>query len=281
MPARRLSLLPRRAPVPRPRVPARARLRTAGAAPRRASAWCASAKARPAARARAHARALRCQTVRAELREAELRQEHGEQDEVAAVLHDLSRVSRQLHCCRRSVAKECRHHSGHDDLRLQPRIGLGLDERLLEESLRSLEVVTRALSEPPQHASAFSTRRQLLDERLEDRTRPLRVPARVVMVGREQLPAAQDAPRRPSAGVSESESSASSAAAPDAPREAAISRSGLQLVGDPGRRPVSRPERGAGRAARDRRRAPRDGDGAIAAAEGRAPTRPARPAADG
>ena len=73
--------------------------------------------------------------------EAELRQEEREQDEVAALLHDVSRLPRQLHCRRRPVAKKRRHVTRYDDLGPQPRIGLGLDERLLEQSLRPLEVV--------------------------------------------------------------------------------------------------------------------------------------------
>ena len=50
------------------------------------------------------------------------------------------------------------------------------------------------LAEPPQHLRAFGTGWELLEQRLEDRTRPLRIPARIVMVGREELPAAQDLP---------------------------------------------------------------------------------------
>ena len=179
----------------------------------------------------------RCQTVRTELREAELRQVHGEQDEVAAVLHDLSRASRQLHCCRRPVAKERRRHSGPDDLGLEPSIGLGLDERLLEESLRSLEVVERGLSEPSQHARAFNTRWQLLDERLEDRTQPLHVPARVVLVGGEQLAAEEDAVG--SRGRRERERKLGQLGGrPRCATRGRDSRSSLELVGDPGRRPV-------------------------------------------
>ena len=179
----------------------------------------------------------RCQTVPTELGEAELRQVHGKQDEIAAVLHDLSRASRQLHCCRRPVAKERRRHSGPDDLRLEPSVGLGLDERLFEESLRSLEVVERGLSEPSQHARAFNARWQLLDERLEDRTQPLHVPARVVQVGGEQLAAKEDAVG--SRGRRERERTLGKLGGrPRCATRGRDSRSSLELVGDPGRRPV-------------------------------------------
>ena len=116
-------------------------------------------------------------------------------------------------------------------------IGLGLEERLLEESLRSLEVVERGLSEPSQHARALNTRWQLLEQRLEDRTQPLHVAARVVMVGREQLAAEEDAVA--SRGRRERERKLGQLGGrPRCATRGRGSRSSLELVGDPGRRPV-------------------------------------------
>ncbi|SRR6266404_5092663 len=122
-------------------------------------------------------------TLRTKLREAELREEECEQHGIAAVLHDLSRVPCQPYRRRRSVAKKRREDSRHDDLGPQSRIEFGLDERLLEQPLRLLEIVTRALANPPQHVGTFGTRWQVLDEWLEDQTRPLRVAARILVVG--------------------------------------------------------------------------------------------------
>ena len=98
-------------------------------------------------------------TIRAELREGELGQEDGEEDAVTALLHDPSQVACEVHRRRRPVTKKRGEDSGDDDLGPQPRIGLGLDERLIEESLRSLEVVGRTLAETPQHLRALGTRR--------------------------------------------------------------------------------------------------------------------------
>ena len=176
-------------------------------------------------------------TLRAELREAELPQEEGQQNEVVAVLDDLSRLPRQPHRRRRSVTKKRRQDARHDDLRLQPRIALGLDERLLEEALRFLEIVGRALAEPPQHGRAFRTGLQLLEQRLEDRTRSLNVAARVVMVGREQLPAAPEA----IGSIGRREPDREFGELSGRPRCATQGCGGgrkLQLVGDFGRRSV-------------------------------------------
>jgi hypothetical protein len=48
---------------------------------------------------------------------------------------------------------------GGHDRGSQPRIGLGLDERLLEQSLRPLEIVERELPEPSQHIRALDAGR--------------------------------------------------------------------------------------------------------------------------
>ena len=71
-------------------------------------------------------------------------------------------------------------------------MGGGFKERLLEQSLRLLEVVWRVLAEPPQHLCAFGTGGELVEKPLEDCSGAFRIPARIMVVGREKLPAAQD-----------------------------------------------------------------------------------------
>ena len=133
------------------------------------------------------------------------------------------------------MAKKRRQHSRHDDLRPQPRIGLGLDERPLEESLGPLEVVTRALAEPPQHRRAFGTGFQLVEQRLEDLTRSHGVAARVVMVGREQPPTAQNLPA--GSGRRERDRERGQLGCrPRSPTQGRDRRGALQFVGDCGRR---------------------------------------------
>ena len=100
------------------------------------------------------------------------------------------------------------------------------------------------------------------------------VAARVVMVGGEQLPAAPDARRRPSAGVSETRELGQLGGRP---RRATRGRD--QRKQSPARRrpwptAASAPRARCRARCSGRRRAPRGGDGAIAADEGRAPPRP-------
>ena len=172
-----------------------------------------------------------------ELHHAELREEEREQDEVAAVLDDLSRLPRQPHSRRRPMAMKRRIDTRYDDLRPQSRIGLGLDERLLQKPLRPFQIVIHRLAEPQQDLRTLGTRRQLLEQLLEDRTLSLRVAVREVMAGREQLPAAPDA----AAGSGRRQRDGELGEFRCRPRRATRGRShgsGLQFVGDPRRGPV-------------------------------------------
>ena len=172
-----------------------------------------------------------------ELHEAELREENREEDEITAVLYDLSRLPRQPHSRGRSMAMKRRIDTRYDDLRPQSRIGLGLEERLLQEPLQLFQIVIHRLAKLEQDLRPLGTRLQLLEQLLEDRSVSVRVAVREVMAGREELPAAANA----TAGSGRRQRDGKLGEFRCRPRRATRGRShgsGLQFAGDPRGGPV-------------------------------------------
>ena len=110
--------------------------------------------------------------VRVELRQAELRQEHGEQDEVAAVLHDLEPSPAPSLTAAAGPWRGSAVNTRGMTISALSRGSASASTNACSSSRSDLSKSSyRALAEPPQHIRAFGTRRQLLEQRLEDRTR--------------------------------------------------------------------------------------------------------------